>query len=170
MSIPQTGRGRNPFDAQLPDGETVAIFESYQDAQKAVAVLGQSEFPVRAVAIVGSDLRSVERVTGKMTYGRAAGSGALSGGWMGIFLGLILVIMNPTLNLGIVAAAVFLGAGFGMLFSLFTFSARRRRKDFTSVMQIVAASYSLVVPAEMVGRARKLLSTALENGGTGTTN
>ncbi|WP_245982112.1 general stress protein [Mycetocola tolaasinivorans] len=163
MSIPQSGPGRNPFDAQLPAGETVAVFESYLDAQKAVAVLGQGDFPVRAVSIVGDDLRSVERVTGKMTYGRAAGSGALSGGWMGIFLGLILVIMNPTLNLGIVAAAVLLGAGFGMLFSIFTYSVRRRRKDFTSVMQIVAGSYSLIVPAELVGGARRLLSEALEN-------
>ncbi|UCR89058.1 general stress protein [Mycetocola spongiae] len=157
MSTPRNGRGRTPFDTQFPSGEIAARFESYLDAQRAVDILAHAEFPVREVAIVGDGLRSVERVTGKMSYGRAAGTGALSGAWMGIFLGLILILMNPEVNIGIAAAAVFLGAGFGMLLSVFSYSARRRSKDFTSVMQVVATTYSLIVPATLLGKARQLL-------------
>ena len=62
---------------------TVARFDDYETAQRAVDHLSDDGFPVEKLDIVGSDLRLIERVTGRITNGRAAAAGALSGMWMG---------------------------------------------------------------------------------------
>ena len=59
----------------LPKGETVATFETYPEAQAAVDTLAKADFPVKELAIVGTDLTTVERVTGKLSWGRAARRG-----------------------------------------------------------------------------------------------
>jgi hypothetical protein len=141
----------------IPRGEVVATFETYPDAQSAVDTLARAEFPVREVSIVGSDLKTVERVTGTMSYGRAALTGALSGLWVGVFLGLLFIIFSPEVQVTFLLAAVLIGAAFGMLFNLVVYALGRRRRDFTSVMQVVASSYSLVVEPEHANRARNLL-------------
>ncbi|QJU56026.1 hypothetical protein HL652_09990 [Herbiconiux sp. SALV-R1] len=142
----------------MPTGETVATFDSYAEAQAAVDRLARAEFPVKELSIVGSDLKSVERVTGKMSYGRAALAGALSGLWVGIFFGLLLVLLSPTSTtpLFLVAAAL-IGAGFGLFFNIVVYSIGRRRRDYTSVMQVVASSYAVVVGVELANRARNVL-------------
>jgi hypothetical protein len=58
---------------------TIATFSSYRDAEAAVDFLSDRRFPVERVAIVGQDLRTVEQVTGRMGYGRAALGGAAQG-------------------------------------------------------------------------------------------
>src|SRR5690606_21961957 len=69
----------------LPRGDVLGTYDTYDAAQEVVDRLARAEFPVKQVSIVGSDLRTVERVTGKMTYGRAALAGAASGAWFGLF-------------------------------------------------------------------------------------
>lgn len=146
----------------VPKGDAVARYDSYELARRAVDLLGKSDFPVAQVSIVGEGLKSVERVTGMMSYGKAAANGAMSGGWLGIFLGLILLIMNPQVNLGVAGAAVLIGAAFGMLFAVVNYSVRKRSKDFTSVMQVVATDYLVVVDPSVGNRARKILGTENE--------
>ena len=141
----------------MPRGEVVATYETYVDAQQAVDVLARADFPVDKVSIVGSDLKSVERVTGKLTWGRVALAGAASGAWLGIFFGLLLLIFSPTVSYAFVIAAVLIGAGFGMLFGIVSYAINRRRRDYTSVMQVIATSYSVLVDADLVNRARNLL-------------
>lgn len=142
----------------LPKGETVASFETYAEAQSAVDSLAKAEFPVKELAIVGTDLTSVERITGKLTWGRAAGAGALSGAWFGTFLGLLLFIFSPTgTSFGILISAVLIGAGFGMIFGVVTYSVNRRRRDFTSVMQVLATRYAIIAESPHVDRARSVL-------------
>ena len=120
-------------------GEVVENYSSYAEAQSAVDTLARADFPVKQLAIIGNDLKSVELVTGKMSYGRAAIGGAASGAWLGIFLGLILFIFSPSgESTPLVFAALLIGAGFGMLFGLVTYSINRRRRDFSSVMQVIA--------------------------------
>ena len=144
----------------LPKGETVASFETYAEAQAAVDQLAKSEFPVKELSIVGTDLTSVERITGTLSWGRAAGAGALSGAWFGTFLGLLLFIFSPTgASLGILGAAILLGAGFGAIFSVVSYSINRRRRDFTSVMQVLATRYAIIAEPEHVARARQVLGT-----------
>lgn len=140
----------------LPKGETIASYETYQEAQSAVDKLSKAEFPVKELSIVGHDLTTVERITGKLTWGRAAGAGALSGAWFGTFLGLLLFIFSPD-ALGILGAAILIGAGFGMIFSVVSYSLNRRRRDFTSVMQVLATRYAIIGDPEHVARARNVL-------------
>ncbi|WP_205649333.1 general stress protein [Agromyces sp. LHK192] len=142
----------------MPKGETVASFETYQEAQAAVDRLAKAEFPVKELSIVGTDLTSVERITGKLTWGRAAGAGALSGAWFGLFLGLLFFIFSPTgAGLGLLASAVLIGAGFGVTFGLVSYSVNRRRRDFTSVMQVLATRYAVIAEPAHVDRAREVL-------------
>ncbi|MBF4463498.1 MULTISPECIES: general stress protein [unclassified Rathayibacter] len=155
QQTPFTGRG--PAFPTIPRGEILATFESYEEAQAAVDVLARADFPVRQLAIIGTELKSVERVTGKLTWGRVAIAGAASGAWLGVFLGLLLIIFSPSTNVSFLVAAVLLGAGFGMLFGLASYAVNRRRRDFTSTMQVVATSYSVLVDPEVLNRARTLL-------------
>lgn len=159
---PLGGRNRMPFPT-LPRGEVVATFDTYPAAQEAVDVLARADFPVDKVSIVGSDLKSVERVTGKLSWGRVALAGAASGAWLGIFFGLLLIIFSPTVSFAFVIAAVLIGAGFGMLFGIVSYAINRRRRDYTSVMQVIATSYSVLVDGDLGNRARNLLQ-----GGGGT--
>ena len=46
---------------------TVASFGTYEEAQEAVDRLSDDGFAVESLDIVGSDLRLVERVTGRLT-------------------------------------------------------------------------------------------------------
>ncbi|MGO2062957.1 general stress protein [Leucobacter sp. UCMA 4100] len=145
----------------IPMGEIISTYDTYQNAQHAVDTLARADFPVNQVAIVGDDIRSVERVTGKVTWGRVALMGALSGMYLGLFLSLILLIVQPGAQFaGIFVSAIAIGAGFGMLFGLFTHGINRNRRDFASVMQLVAGRYDLVTEPELVHQARQTLISA----------
>src|SRR4051794_19722683 len=73
-----------------PRGDTIARYATYLEAQRAVDYLSDNAFPVQAVTIVGTGLRMVERVTGRLTYSivalRSLLSGAYFGGTVGFFL------------------------------------------------------------------------------------
>lgn len=145
----------------LPQGETVASFETYAEAQAGVDALAKAEFPLKELAIVGTGLTSVERITGKLSWSRAAGAGALSGAWFGTFLGLLFFIFAPTpSSVGILISAVLIGAGFGMIFSVVSYSVNRRRRDFTSVAQVLATRYAIVAETAHVERARAVLGVS----------
>ena len=75
----------------IPQGEVVANFKQYTDAIAYVDNLIKHNFPAGSVAIVGSDLRTVERIRGKINYNRLALGGAVTGSWVGLAFGLILV-------------------------------------------------------------------------------
>jgi hypothetical protein len=77
----------NPVSAAW---NTVAQFDDYDSAQRAVDRLSDDGFPVEKLDVVGSDLRLVERVTGRLTRMRAAGAGAASGLWLGLLFGLLI--------------------------------------------------------------------------------
>ncbi len=140
----------------LPSGEQIASYATYLEAQKAVDYLSDNKFAVEYVTIVGTDLRMVERVMGRLTYGRVALAGLASGAWFGLFVGLLLYMFNS--GGGLMLAAIGLGAGFGLLFSVLSYSLTGGKRDFTSSSQIVASSYALLCLAERAGDARRLLS------------
>jgi hypothetical protein len=154
---PLASRGR--VVPTMPKGDVLGVYETYLEAQRVVDRLAKAEFPVKQVAIVGSDLRTVERVTGKMSYGRAAGAGAASGAWFGLFFGLLLFIFaGSTGSIPFVGAAALIGAGFGMLFSIVSYTLSRRRRDFTSVHQVLAGKYEIIVDSSLTIRAQELLA------------
>lgn len=146
-----------------PTGEEVASYETYAAAQAAVDFLSDEHFPVQHVTIVGTDLRMVERVLGRLTYGRVAGAGLASGAWVGLLIGLILLLLSPP-EAGLVAIlpAVLIGAAFGLILSLVSYAATRGRRDFTSVSQIVASRYALFCSQEQTGAVREVLGRDAE--------
>lgn len=155
---PLGGRRGMPLPT-VPKGDIVASYESYLEAQQTVDVLAHADFPVSGVSIVGNDLKTVERVTGKLTYGRAALAGAASGAWLGLFFGLVLTIFSePSAQaFGFVGAAVLIGAGFGVIFGLVTYAVNRRRRDFTSTHQVLASNYQIIIDPELTAKAQLTL-------------
>ena len=140
----------------MPQGEEVASFATYPEAQRAVDALSDQGFPVQHLAIIGTDLRQVERITGRMSWGRAAMSGAMSGLWIGVFFGLIMSVAGsngPRLNFW---ACVLLGVLWGIVFQLFSYALTRGRRDFTSISQVVASRYSIIAAREVREAAQAL--------------
>lgn len=141
----------------VPKGDTVGSYNSYLDAQKAVDYLADQQFPVQLVSIVGNDLKMVERVTGRLTYPRVALSGALSGMWFGLFVGVMLSFFSETGGYFSIVTSVLMGAAFFMLFGIVTYAMQRGKRDFTSTSQVVATNYDVVVAFEAAHEARRLL-------------
>lgn len=158
FGAPRAGAPTGPDEARtVPKGDTVGSYTSYLDAQKAVDYLADQQFPVQMVSIVGNDLKMVERVTGRLTYPRVALSGALSGMWFGLFVGVMLSFFSPTGGYYSIIASVLMGAAFFMLFGIVTYATQRGKRDFTSTSQVVATSYDVVVSFEAANEARRLL-------------
>ncbi len=158
------GRTRPMDQARIvPTGDTIGSYTSYLDAQKAVDYLADEKFPVQHVSIVGNDLKMVERVTGKLSYPRVALSGAMTGAWFGLFIGVMLSFFDgtsgtaggPYLN---VFTAVLMGAAFWMLFAIIGYAAQRGKRDFTSTNQVLATSYDVIVSPDVAMDARRLLA------------
>ena len=159
-----SNQARVPRTPTLPQGEQVAAYGTYLEAQRAVDHLADKQFPVQLVTIVGGDLRMVERVTGRLSYPRVALAGLASGAWFGLFVGfLLLLFSSPDGQTVPLLASILIGAAFGMLFSVVTYSFTGGKRDFTSQSQIVAASYSVLCAVEQAHKARALLQ---EIGGT----
>ena len=146
------------FSLEYP--QSLGVFDKYADAQKAVDHLSDNEFPVQNCLIVGTELRQVERVTGRLTTGRVAIAGAASGAWLGLFIGLLLGIFAeegswlPTL-----LGAVAIGVVFGVIWGLIGYAATRGQRDFSSVQKVVATKYELLVEHKLLGQAQELLAT-----------
>ncbi|QKE83969.1 general stress protein [Arthrobacter sp. NEB 688] len=138
---------------------SLGVHDTYEEAQKAVDYLSDHEFPVQDVMIVGTDLKQIERVTGRLTQGRVIGAGALSGMWLGLFVGTIFAVFDPNgLNFVNILGTVVFGAVFGMIWAWFGYRLTRGQRDFTSVSQVVAAKYEVLVEHRHVTRGRELLT------------
>src|ERR1700710_2127367 len=94
----------------------VGSYSDYESAQAAVDRLSDSGFPVEHLDIIGSDLRTVERVTGRLTNGRATAAGAASGAWFGLFVGLLLGLFSSDAWFGLIITGLVIGAVWGALF------------------------------------------------------
>lgn len=147
----------------LPTGREIASYDTYAAAQAAVDHLSDEHFPVQHVTIVGTDLQMVERVLGRLTYARTALAGLFSGAWVGLLIGLVLLLLSPP-EAGVLAIlpAVLIGAAFGVIFSIAGYAATRGRRDFTSVSQIVASRYAVLCAVEQAGQAREVLGRSPE--------
>ncbi|MGI8901701.1 MAG: general stress protein, partial [Nocardioides sp.] len=109
--------------------------------------------------IVGTDLKQVERVTGRLTTSRVALGGLLSGVWLGLFIGLVFSLFGEGFALAIIVSTALFGALFGVIWALVGYAATRGRRDFSSVSQIVATRYEVLVEHKHAARGRELLAT-----------
>jgi hypothetical protein len=167
MSMRQPGT-REPLPYR-PHGLVVASYAEYMQAQLAVDRLADDEFPVEQVAIVGSDLRLVEQVTGRLTRGRVVAAGALSGAWFGLFVGLLLGLFTTDGSLGgwlqVVLVGLAFGAFWGMLLAWFGYNATGGTRDFSSRSGVVAERYDVVVHGQRIDDARQRLVAFAAEGG-----
>ncbi|MEV4753392.1 general stress protein [Streptosporangium sp. NPDC049248] len=145
------------------DRRVLAGYDNYLAAQRTVDGLSDAGFPVENVAIVGSDLKLEETVTGRVTNGRAAltgaGSGAAFGAVVGMFLGLFTSTTLSFIVLVLWAAlwGAVMGAAFGFINHVFT----RGKRDFASRSAIVAGRYDVLVTASHLDHARAILESSL---------
>ncbi len=137
---------------------SLGVLATYEEAQRSVDYLSDQEFPVQNCMIVGTELKQVERVTGRLTYARAAIAGAASGAWMGLFVGILLSLFSTGGSAFVaVLTGVLFGVIFGMALGLASYAATGGHRDFTSVSQVVATRYEVLVEHKLLAQAQELL-------------
>jgi hypothetical protein len=158
MAITPPNIPRPGLDLEYP--MSLGVYDGYEQAQHVVDYLSDNEFQVQNMTIVGTELRSVERVTGRLTRGRVAAASAMSGAWMGLFVGIAFALFGKGNQLGFVITVVIFGAIFGLVWSQIGFTAvtRRGTRDFSSVTQVVATKYEVMVEHRFAAQARDLLA------------
>ncbi|MFP5023165.1 general stress protein [Pseudonocardia phyllosphaerae] len=141
-----------------PTGWPVGSYATYEEAQRAVDHLADSDFPVRDVTIVGVDLMLVERIIKRLTWGSVLASGAASGAWFGLFVGLLLSLFLPDGGFLQILVGLVSGAVFGLAFAAAGYSASKGRRDFQSASQMVAGRYDVLCEPRNAERAREMLA------------
>lgn len=146
----------------LPEGEVVGQFKNYLEAVKVVEKLVENGFPARLISIIGSDLKTVETLRGKLGFGRVALSGAVTGSWIGLFLGLLIGVTSTTeeIVLSNISAGIVIGAGVGMLLNVIRFSLTRNKRSFISAQAVVAKKYDVIVPTGQLADAKKAIKAS----------
>jgi hypothetical protein len=143
---------------QLQFPQSLAVYDDYAAAQKTVDFLSDKQFPVENCMIVGTDLKQVERITGRLTTGKVALGGALSGLWLGIFIGIIFALFDSGSGFATVVTTALFGVLFGMIWALVGYAATRGQRDFSSVRVVVATRYEVMVEHKLLLRAQELLA------------
>lgn len=141
------------------DGPVVGSYPTYAQAQRAVDFLSDNKFPVQHVAIIGTDLRMVENVIGRLTIGRVVLAGVSSGAWFGLLVGVLLSLFGGGESnvLGNILGAVVIGALFGVVFGVVSYRATGGKRDFTSRSRVVAGHYDVTCAPAQAEDAKNLL-------------
>ncbi|GAB92172.1 general stress protein [Gordonia rhizosphera] len=141
-----------------PKGWPIGSYGTYAEAQRAVDYLSDENFTVQDVTIVGVDLMQVERVIGRLTWGKVIGGGVVSGAWLGLFFGLLVSLV--VVGAGVVPIVFGLVGGivFGLISTTIPYAATRGQRDFASTMQLVAGRYDVLCDPRSAERARDMLS------------
>jgi hypothetical protein len=143
-----------------PEGWPVGSYATYAGAQRAVDYLADEGFPVEDVTVVGVDLMLVERVFGALSWARVLVSGAASGAWFGLLVGVLLAVFSPpgTDPLGPIVVGVLSGLVFGVVFAAVGYGASGGRRGFTSASQLVANRYDVLCRPRHAEKARELIA------------
>jgi hypothetical protein len=150
---PARGGTRDALAGTVP----VATFATLADVED---VLSRLEFPVDGTTIVGTDLRFVERVEGRMNTARAAGYGIVTGAWLGALVASFAAIFTAD-SAGAVLSMLFggimLGALFGTVFGVLAYRFAGPRGGITGNVTLVASRYELRTDPSMADQLRGLL-------------
>ncbi len=146
------------FSLEYP--QSLGVFDKYADAQKAVDFLSDHDFPVQNVLIVGTELKQVERVTGRLTWGKVISAGAASGAWLGLLIGAVLSIFSDGSSAIVtILGGIAFGIVFGIVSGALGYSATRGQRDFSSVQKVVATKYEVLVEHKFLSDGTALLAT-----------
>ncbi|WP_434444523.1 general stress protein [Lentzea sp. E54] len=142
-----------------PTGWPIGSYATYEQAQRAVDHLADNDFPVADVTIVGVGPMIVERVTGRLTWGRVLGTGAASGAWLGLFVGLLLGLFSTGGAIAPIITGLVAGTVFGLASAAVRYAATRGRRDFASTTQLVAGHYDVLSQPRSAERGKDMLTT-----------
>ena len=156
MSTPFSSASSSPLRLEYP--QSLAVYDDYAAAQKAVDFLADQKFPVEQCMIVGTDLKRVERITGRLTTGKVALGGAATGAWLGLFIGLLFSLFVEENILAMILSTLLFGAVFGLIWALVGYAFTRGQRDFSSVTQVVATRYEVLVEHKVAAQAREILA------------
>ena len=143
-------------------GVQVGSYDSYEQAQAAVDYLSDEKFAVENVTIIGTDLRMIETVTGRLSMGpggRARARPAAPGS--GLFVGLLLGIFAADGGawLGSVLDRARRSAWCSArVFGAVGYAASRGKRDFTSTSKIVAGRYDVMCAPPQAEQAREIVA------------
>ena len=141
-----------------PERREVASYRDYAEAQRAVDALSDNKFPVERTAIVGEGIKFVEQVTGRLNWGRALMNGAGSGALSGVLIGFIFSFFTAGADaLGLALYGLFVGAIVGAVLSAIGYALSGGKRDFTSVGQMKADTYKVMVDAELASEAQAII-------------
>jgi hypothetical protein len=144
------------FELKFP--QSVGIYQTYAEAQKAVDYLADQRFEVQNLAIVGTDLKSVERVLGRRSWGTVIVQGLQSGLSTGLLVALVMFIFTrPSSVLLLLLVALGIGVTLGVAFNAAAYAMTGGRRDFTSVTQTVATKYEVLCEHKVAAQAREML-------------
>lgn len=149
---------RNPMELEYP--QHVAQYRTYAEAQAAVDHLSDELFPVENLMILGTDLRTVERVTGRRTWPSVLSGGAISGLGTGVFVALMLWFFYRGFAAFwfMLLVGLLMGALFGLITAAIAYALSGGRRDFDSMRQTVATAYELQCEHKVADEARRLLA------------
>ncbi|WP_033295280.1 general stress protein [Amycolatopsis jejuensis] len=142
----------------LPTGWPIGSYDSYEQAQQAVDHLARTDFPVADVTIVGVQPMLVERIAGRMSWGRMLSSAAMSGAVFGLFLGLVLSMLNPAAGMLSIVLGLAAGVVFNVAFGALGYAANRNKRGFISQSQLVAQRYDVLSQPRNAEKGRALLA------------
>ncbi len=157
VASPHAGRTASMFDLAYP--RSVGVFDTYAAAEQAVDYLADNGFPVGNLAIVGTDLRTVERVLARKTWRSVLLGGAAQGLSTALILFLVMWLFIPGANiLALLIAALAFSVLISMTFAAFGYMLSRGARDFTSVQQTVATRYEVLCEHKVAEQAQELIA------------
>ena len=137
---------------------TLASFTNYGGAEALVDRKSDDGYPVESVRIVGTNLTTVEQVTGRLTKGKALRHGLASGVWFGLFIGVLFSLFTPFLLWWVaMPGSILLGALSGAGFGYFGQLASGGRRDFSAVRSFAVDSYEVQVDESRAASAQKYM-------------
>ncbi|HVK19790.1 MAG TPA: general stress protein [Actinokineospora sp.] len=142
----------------LPDGWPIGSYDTYKQAQGAVDHLAHSDFPMQGLAIVGIDPMMVERVDGRLSWQRVVGAAAVSGAWLGLFIGLMLSLLTAGSGALPIMTGLVAGMAFTVAMAAVRYFSARGHHDFVSHSQLVAHRYDVLCPPRTSEQGRDLLA------------
>src|SRR5580765_3294068 len=148
MNNPMFGPAANPnhgsiFELEFP--QSVGVYATYPEAQKAVDYLSDQKFEVRNLCVVGTDLKSVERVLGRRSWGSVLQQGVMSGLSTGVLIAVVMLLFVQVSSfLLLLVTALAIGIAVSLAFAAVSYALTGGKRDFTSVTQTIATKYEIL--------------------------
>jgi uncharacterized membrane protein len=157
MAQLRTTRNATPVET-ASRRRTIVAYTDYRDAERAVDWLSDQGFAVERGAIIGTGLRSVEQVTGRMTVGRAALVGAAEGTFIGALIALLFGLFFSGPDFGeLLLYSLAVGASFGAIAGAIVQAAAGKGRNFASTMTVATDRYEVQVDEDVAAEATRIL-------------